>query len=93
MHQRYYATEFQQRVFIEDDPKNDCNDYKETSYDDCDRKFVKDFFLNKILGFMPIWATNNYSEVTEFWNGTSRISDEYHDIISGGRKTGKKSDF
>jgi len=43
--------------------------------------------LNKIPGFMPVWATSNYSEVTEFWNGTDKISDKYDDIVAGSRKS------
>ena len=85
---RYYAAEFEQRIFVEGDPKNRCNDYKETTYEDCDRKFVKDFFFNNIPNFMPIWATHNYSQVTKFWNTSRRISDMYDDIVTGGTKSG-----
>ena len=85
---RYYAAEFEQTIFVEGDPKNRCNDYEETTYEDCDRKFVKDFFFNNIPNFMPIWATHNYSQVTKFWNTSRRISDMYDDIVTGGTKSG-----
>ena len=42
---------------------------------------------------MPVWATSNYSEVTEFWNGTDKISDKYDDIVAGSRKSGGKKYF
>ena len=62
-----------------------------TSYDECDKKFIKDYFMLNYEGFMPIWATENISEVTKFWNsnGSRMHLYRYRKIYKGDMDSGK----
>ena len=86
----YYAAEFEQSIYDEEDPNNNCKNYINTSYDECDKKFIKDFFLNNFEGFMPIWATTNISEVTRFWNSNGSNMHSYQKIFDGTMDSGKR---
>ena len=70
---RYFATEFEQKIFLEEDPKYKCRVYNSVQpYDECDRKFIKDMLQRYYpQTFTPIWATDNMSEVTTYWIANS----------------------
>jgi len=58
-----YAVEICQRQHVEEDPKNDCQNYPNkdfASYGDCDSQFVR----NMLPSLMPVWITDDLSEVT-----------------------------
>ena len=60
---RSYMVEISQRVFVEEDPTNTCQDYpneKHFSYQECDDQFVK----NLLPGLTPIWLTEDLAEVS-----------------------------
>ena len=58
-----YRVEISQRVFVEEDPTNNCQVYPNKqyqSYQDCD-----DHFVRKLLpGLTPIWMTEDFAEVS-----------------------------
>ena len=85
---RYYAAEFEQSIFDEEDSNSNCKEYTNTTYDECDKIFIKNFFLNNFEGFMPIWATENISEVTKFWNSNGSNMHSYHNIFDGTMDSG-----
>ena len=83
---RYFATELEQRIFLENDPKIECQVYNSTfTYDHCDQKFIKKVLhKNYPTSFTPIWATDNMSEVSTFWiANTSTFSKAMEDLFVG----------
>ena len=64
---KYYAVQFHQTIFVEEDPSKECteypnNDYK--SYAECDADFVQKFLkLSVPAGFLPVWATEDLADV------------------------------
>ena len=63
-----YAIVLSERVFVDEDPTNICLNYPTelfTSYNECDKNYVRKT-LKESFGpdFVPIWATNNMSEVS-----------------------------
>ena len=70
---RYFATELEQNIFLEEDPKSKCRVYNSVkTYDECDRKFIKNMLQRHYPPtFTPVWATDNMSEVTKLWVANS----------------------
>ena len=87
---RYYAVEFSQNKLTETDPGKKCKNYINTSYNECDDQFIKNELIRKCpTGFMPVWATNNLSDVTTYITGDEDSFDgSYADIVSGITKSG-----
>ena len=59
-----YMVEISQRVFVEEDPTNTCQNYPTsdfTSYAQCDDAFMRELIPAAIN---PIWLTENFSEVS-----------------------------
>ena len=79
----------EQEMFEEEDEDNPCKNYPNEDYEsfeDCDNTFVHDFLEYKFpVQFMPIWATDNTSQVTLLealkTNGLELL--DYKKIISG----------
>ena len=75
----YFAAEFKQNSFVEDDPLKECRNYPNDefdSYSQCDKKFVETVFEKYFPpGFMPVWATDDVEKVT-----TSFFVGEYNDL-------------
>ena len=63
-----YIVEMKQNIFVEKDHSKNCKVYPNDefeSYKSCDDKFMHEIFKNHFPPtFMPVWATNNMSEVT-----------------------------
>ena len=43
---RYYAVQFNQNIFVEDDPGKKCRNYTKTSYNACDEDFIRKLLEN-----------------------------------------------
>ena len=87
---RYYAVQFEQNVFVEEDEDKNCSNYVDDSYEACDRRFIQEKLSQYYpYGFMPVWATENMSTVTSLYlsNSTSFYSN-YTDIILGIEQSG-----
>ena len=91
---RNFATELKQTVFNDDDPRSRCHDYNhQDTFEDCDDIFIKDHLRdNYPPGFMPIWATDNFSEVTTHLvtNPSSDQDRRYEGLIHGRLFSGKR---
>ena len=57
---------------------------------DCDNAFIRRFLLeNYPPGFVPIWATDNLTEVTTYlMTKKSDFSDKYQEIVTGTEDSG-----
>ena len=89
----YYAVQFEQNVFVEEDKDKNCSNYVDDSYEACDRSFIQEKLSRYYPdGFMPVWATENMSTVTNlyFSNSTSFYAN-YADIILGIEQSGIKT--
>ena len=87
---RYYTTQLEQRIFIEEDPNTDCKDYKDATYEDCDNIYIRSKLQRHYPpGFMPMWATEDSSNVTQHIETSSPdFHEEYHGILSGTEESG-----
>ena len=81
----YYAVQFSQNVFVENDPGKKCKNYINTKYSNCDDEFIQKVLdKNYPPGFLPIWATNDTSKVTTSIVGNKNTFDDaYAEIVSG----------
>ena len=87
---RYYAVALEQHKFREDDPMKSCVDYTETaSYNDCDQKYIRAKFEEQFpSNFIPIWLTQNYSQVTTHFVHSPHIDEAYSGIVDGSEDSG-----
>ena len=90
---RYYAVEFEQNVFVEEDEDKNCSNYDNDSYEDCDRRYIQEkLSRNYPDGFMPVWATGNMTKVTKlFLSNSSSFHAKYQDLILGIEQSGTKN--
>ena len=70
-----------QRVFVEEDPSNNCRDYPNQeyeSYQECDDQFMRNIIPAELT---PIWITDNVERVSThvvYENDTVRGTPENH---------------
>ena len=82
---RYFAVKFNQNKFVENGLGKKCKNYINTKYSDCDDKFIhKVLDKNYPPGFLPIWATNDLSNVTTSIVGNkANVDDAFAEIVTG----------
>ena len=92
---KYYAVQLRQTVYVEADKSKSCVDYPNTQYESysaCDDAFVQKF-LKKTFpeDFLPIWATDNITNVTNFLKLKAELSEKqkrrYSNLIKGKAET------
>lgn len=82
-----------QNRFVEGDKSENCKIYPNKefeSYNDCDKEFIRRVLSTYSPAFVPVWATDNMTEVTTFfdWNKLSILSNntiDYEDLPDGNR--------
>ena len=58
------------------------------TYDDCDKQFIQRFLeKNCPNGFVPIWATENRSEVTKHADVRAKFEYVFADVLTGTKKS------
>ena len=92
LHFRYFSTKLEQKIFLEEDPNSNCIDYKESTYEDCDNNYIQKVLQqNYPHGFMPVWATENISDVTTYLaTNSTDFHDPYAEILTGTEESGTK---
>ena len=90
---RYYAVEFEQDIYVEEDEDKNCSNYVDDSYEACDRRYIQEILSRYYpQGFMPVWATDNMTTVTKLLlSNSTTFSDKYTDIILGIEQSGTKN--
>ena len=62
-----YLVEIAERVFLEEDPSQNCRNYptpEYSSYGECDEAFLRNKLKRHDPNLKPIWLTNNLSDVS-----------------------------
>ena len=90
---RYFAVEFEQDIYVEEDEDKNCSNYVDDSYEACDRRYIQEILSRHYPdGFMPVWATDNMTTVTKLLlSNSTTFSAKYTDIILGIEKSGTKN--
>lgn len=60
---RGYIVKLHETIHVEEDPTNTCQNYPNNQFDsyrECDDRHL----MEKTLGLVPVWATDNLSQVT-----------------------------
>ena len=59
----YYMVDITQKVFVEEDPNNNCREYPNQdfrSYQECEDRYIR----NLLPGLTPLWLSDNFAEVS-----------------------------
>ena len=83
----YYMVDITQKVFVEEDPNNNCRDYPNQdfrSYRDCEDRYIR----NLLPGLTPLWLSDNFAEVsTQVFDENDRYFSPLGDFADGTRIT------